>query len=143
MGRSAAARQTAADQFMEAPMLKTNDLSRSVTPFEQGNTLIAVIEMSLPTWLVAGIVPGMERHPLKKLDVDPDALLRLLHRWREEAIKAGCAIERIVIAYEATSPSARGRSRDRRTSKYASLDGAFLTHCEAPAVAVSPLESVT
>ena len=27
MGRSAAARQTAADQFMEAPMLKTNDLS--------------------------------------------------------------------------------------------------------------------
>ena len=35
-------------------MLKTNDLSRSVTPFKQGNTLIAVIEMSLPTWLVAG-----------------------------------------------------------------------------------------
>jgi hypothetical protein len=102
MGRSAAARQTAADPFMEAPMLKTNDLSRSVIPFKQGNTLIAVIEMSLPSWLVAGIVPGMERHPLKKLDVDPDALLRLLHRWREEAIKAGCAIERIVIAYEAS-----------------------------------------
>ena len=38
MGRSAAARQTAADQLMEAPMLKTNDLSRSVTPFKQGNT---------------------------------------------------------------------------------------------------------
>jgi hypothetical protein len=76
MGRSAAARQTAADQFMEAPMLKTNDLSRSVTPFKQGNTLIAVVEMSLSSWLVAGIVPGMERHPLKKLDVDPDALLR-------------------------------------------------------------------
>jgi len=90
MGRSAAARQTAADQFMEAPMLKTNDLSRPVTPFKQGNTLIAVIEMSLSSWLVAGIVAGMERHPLKKLDVDPDALLRLLHRWREEAIKAGC-----------------------------------------------------
>jgi len=47
-------------------MLKTNDLSRSVTPFKQGNTLIAVIEMSLSSWLVAGIVPGMERHPLKK-----------------------------------------------------------------------------
>ena len=82
-------------------MLKTNDLSRSVTRFKQGNTLTAVIEMSLSSWLVAGIVPGMERHPLKKLDVDPDALLRLLHRWREEAIKAGCVIERIVIAYEA------------------------------------------
>jgi hypothetical protein len=67
MGRSAAARQTAADQLMEAPMLRTNDLSRSVTPFKQGNTLIAVIEMSLSSWLVAGIVPGMERHPLKTL----------------------------------------------------------------------------
>ena len=31
MGHLAAARQTAADQFMEAPMLKTNDLSRSLT----------------------------------------------------------------------------------------------------------------
>jgi hypothetical protein len=27
----------------------------------------------------------------RRLSVDPDALLRLLHRWREEAIKAGCA----------------------------------------------------
>ncbi len=55
----------------------------------------------LSSWLVAGIVPGLERHPLKKLNVDPDALLRLLHRWREEAVGAGHAIERITIAYEA------------------------------------------
>jgi hypothetical protein len=27
--------------------------------------LIAVIEMSLSSWLVAGIVPGIERQPLK------------------------------------------------------------------------------
>ena len=82
-------------------MPKTNDLSRSVTVFEQGNSVIAVIEMSLSSWLVAGVVPGLERHPLKKLDADPDALLRLLHRWRDEAIKAGRAIGRIAIAYEA------------------------------------------
>jgi transposase len=54
-------------------MPKTDDLSRSVTAFEQGNTVIAVIEMSLSSWLVAGIVPGLERHPLKKLDADPTA----------------------------------------------------------------------
>ena len=82
-------------------MPKTDDLSRSFTAFEQGNTIIAVVEMSLSSWLVAGIVPGLERHPLKKLDADPDALLRLLHRWRDEAIKAGRAIGRIAIAYEA------------------------------------------
>jgi transposase len=97
-------------------MPKTNDLSRCVTAFEQGNTVIAVIEMSLSSWLVAGIVPSLERHPLKKLDTDPAALLRLLHRWRREAIKAGRAIGRIAIAYEAGRDGfwlARGlRARD-------------------------------
>ena len=38
--------------------------------------------MNLSSWLVAEIVPGVERHPLKKLDVDPDALLRLVGRVR-------------------------------------------------------------
>src|SRR6266436_5504724 len=52
------------------PMQKLNDLSRSLTALEPDGTLIAVIEMSLSSWLVAGIVPGIERQPLKKLAVD-------------------------------------------------------------------------
>jgi transposase len=84
-----------------APMQKLNDLSRSLTALEPEGTLIAVIEMSLSSWLVAGIVPGVERQPLKKLAVDESALLKLLHRWREEAEKAGRRIERIVVAFEA------------------------------------------
>ena len=75
-------------------MHKLNDLSRSLTALEPDGTLIAVIEMSLSSWLVAGIVPGVERQPLKKLAVDESALLKLLHRWREEAEKAGRRIER-------------------------------------------------
>ena len=55
----------------------------------------------LSSWLVAGIVPGVERQPLKKLVVDESALLKLLHRWREEAEKAGRRIERIAVAFEA------------------------------------------
>jgi transposase len=86
---------------MELPMQTLNDLSRSLIALEPASTLIAVIEMSLSSWLIAGIVPGIERQPLKKLAVDESALLRLLHRWREEAEKAGCRIERIVIAFEA------------------------------------------
>ena len=82
-------------------MQKLNDLSRSLIALEPAGTLIAVIEMSLSSWLVAGIVPGIERQPLKKLAVDESALLKLLHRWREEAEKAGCRIERIVVAFEA------------------------------------------
>jgi transposase len=82
-------------------MQKLNDFSRSLIALEPDGTLIAVIEMSLSSWLVAGIVPGVERQPLKKLTVDESALLKLLHRWREEAEKAGCRIERIVVAFEA------------------------------------------
>ena len=86
---------------MERPMQKLNDFSRSLIALEPDGTLIAVIEMSLSSWLVAGIVPGVERQPLKKLAADESALLKLLHRWREEAEKAGCRIERIVVAFEA------------------------------------------
>ncbi len=82
-------------------MPQLNDLSRSLTPFVQGNTLVAVIELSLSSWLVAGVVPGVERQPLKKLEPDETGLLRLLQRWRDEAVKGGCMIERIVVAYEA------------------------------------------
>jgi transposase len=86
---------------MERSMSDTNDLSRSLIAFDQNNTLIAVIEMSLSTWLVAGIVPGVERHPLKKLETDQNALLKLVHRWRDEAVKAGRKITRIAVAFEA------------------------------------------
>jgi len=82
-------------------MQKCNDLSRSPNSLDPDGTLIAVIELSLSSWLVAGIVPGVERQPLKKLAVDESALLKLLHRWREEAAKAGYRIKRIAVAFEA------------------------------------------
>ena len=66
-----------------------------------GRHAIAVIEMSQSSWLVAGIVPGVQRQPLKKLKVDESTLLNLLHRWREEAQKAGHRIKRISVAFEA------------------------------------------
>ena len=81
--------------------MQSNDLSRSFTAFDQDNTLVIVIEMSEASWLVLGLVPGVERQPLKKLDADKDNLLKLVNRWREEAVKAGHPIERVVIAYEA------------------------------------------
>ena len=82
-------------------MSQLNDLSRSLTSLEQDNAIIAVIEMSQSSWLVAGIVPGIERHPLKKLEPNEGELLRLLMRWRAEATKMGCTITRIAVAYEA------------------------------------------
>ena len=82
-------------------MPQSDDLSRSPVPLHQDSTLIAVVELSQSSWLVAGIVPGLARHPLKKLEPDPEALLRLLRRWRDEAARAGKVATRLAVAYEA------------------------------------------
>jgi hypothetical protein len=83
---------------------KPNDLSRSLIALDMDTTLIAVVELSLSSWLVAGIVPGVERQPLKKLKTDENALLTLLNRWRDEAVRSGHKISRIAVAFEAGRP---------------------------------------
>ena len=73
---------------------------RSLIAFEQINTLVIVVELSQSSWLVAGVVPGTERRPLKKLDPDPTALLQLVEGWRDRATKAGREMTRTVLAFE-------------------------------------------
>ena len=86
---------------MECQMPQSNDLSRSLVSFEQDATLVAVIELSQSSWLIAGTVPGIERQPLKKIAPDEVELLRVLHRWRDEANRSGRTITRIAVAFEA------------------------------------------
>src|SRR5215211_3984785 len=82
-------------------MPQPNDMSRSPIVLNQDGTVIAVVEMGRSSWLVAGIVPGIARHPLKKLAADAAALPGLLERWRGEATQAGRRITRIAVAFEA------------------------------------------
>jgi len=82
-------------------MPQPNDLSRSLVALDQDSTLIAVIEMGQASWLVAGIVPGVNRHPLKKIATDQEQLLQVLRRWAKEAETTGRTIKRIAVAYEA------------------------------------------
>ena len=51
-----------------------NDLSRSLTLFQPNQTLTAVVELRKENWLVAGIIPGVERQPLTKLAADENGL---------------------------------------------------------------------
>src|SRR5213082_1410891 len=82
-------------------MPQPSDLSRSLVALDQNSTIIAVIELSQSSWLVAGMLPGIERQPRKKLEPSPERLLGLLHRWRDEAVRAGRTITRIALAFEA------------------------------------------
>ena len=57
-------------------MLKPHDHSKACpAALDQDTTLIAVIELSLSSWLVAGMIPGVSREPLKKLEPNPDHLV--------------------------------------------------------------------
>ena len=81
--------------------MERNDLSRALVAFDQNSTLVAVIELSLNEWLAAGFVAGDGRKLLKKVPPLASQLIARLHRWRDEAVKAGRAISRIVVAFEA------------------------------------------
>ncbi len=50
----------AGQQATECPMPQPNELSRSLAVLEPESALIAVVEMSQSSWLVAGLVPGIE-----------------------------------------------------------------------------------
>jgi transposase len=127
-------------------MAKVNDLSRSLAALDQDTTLVAVVELSSKSWLVTAAVPGVERQPLKKLDPDASALLKLIERWRGEAERRGRRIERVVVAYEAgrdgfwlarwlqahgieayvIHPASVAVSRERKRAKTDRLDAAML-----------------
>src|SRR5919202_1297682 len=87
--------------MMERSMTQLENISTPSAALDQNSTLICVVEMSLKGWLVAGLVPGIKRQPLKKLGTDESALHRLLLCWKAEAERAGRPIARIVLAFEA------------------------------------------
>jgi transposase len=93
-----------------------NDLSRSLVALDHNSTIIAVVELSQSSWLVGGVLSGIERQPRKKLEPSPERLLAVLHRWRDEAIKAGRNITRICAGF---------RSRPRRLLASALACGAW------------------
>src|SRR6478672_9109005 len=100
-GRRGRGNLVAASNRWSAAMPQPNDLSRSLVALDQNSTIIAVVELSQSSWLVGGVLPGIERQPRKKLEPSPERLLAVLHRWRDEAVRAGKQITRIALAFEA------------------------------------------
>jgi len=119
---------------------------RSTKAFDADATLVVVVEMSRSVWLVAGLLPGIERRPLKKMTPDENELALLLGRWRGEVAATGRCVRRVVVAYEAgrdgfwlarwlraqevecevIHASSIAVSRDRKRAKTDRLDTALL-----------------
>src|SRR5262245_39656799 len=55
-----------------AAIPQPNDLSKSLVALDHNSTIIAVVELSQSSWLVAGVLPGIERQPRKKLEPSPE-----------------------------------------------------------------------
>ncbi|WP_448192956.1 IS110 family transposase [Azospirillum sp. sgz301742] len=127
-------------------MVKPYDLSKPLVALDHDSTLVAVIEMSGASWLVAALLPGVARRPLQKLPVDEIRLLAQLERWRDEAAASGKPVSRIVVGFEAgrdglwlarwltargieaypIHPSSVAVSREARRAKTDRLDTAML-----------------
>src|SRR5438045_8427205 len=99
-GRRGNGNFVAACNRWSAAMPQPNDLSRSLVALDQNTTIIAVVELSQSSWLIGGIVPGIERQPHKKLEPSPERLLAVLHRWRDEAVGPGRARTGLGLAFE-------------------------------------------
>lgn len=67
-------------------MSKIDDLSRGLVAFAQDSTLVTV-EMSQSSWLVAGLVPGLARQPLKKLE--PQERTRIINQMKGNLARLG------------------------------------------------------
>ena len=71
------------------------------TSLDPHTTIVAAVELSKKTWLIAGHVPGLERRPLTRTDDHANGLLRILTAWRKRGEQAGRTIARSVVAFEA------------------------------------------
>ena len=81
-------------------MPQLNDLSRSLVALDQDSTIIAVVELSQSSWLVAGVLPGIERQPQKKLEPSAERL-RTAHRPpRRRAPRVGGVSEDAFLGFE-------------------------------------------
>ena len=83
-------------------MPQPTDLSRSIVAVDHNSTIISVVELSQSSWLVGGVVPGIERQPCKKLEPNAERLLGRLYRWRDRRY-------RLVLTSPGIALGVRGR----------------------------------
>jgi transposase len=69
-------------------VISIDQSKKALNAFEQDSTLVVVVELSQKSWLVAGVVPEVDRHSLKKFDADENRLFALIDCWKQEVIEA-------------------------------------------------------
>ncbi len=78
------------------------DAHRPATAFDHDSTLVVAMELSGKSWQLGAVIPGVSRRPKTGVKArDMNEVMRVVDRWKAEAVRAGKPIARIVVAYEA------------------------------------------
>ena len=78
------------------------DAHRPATAFDHDSTLVVAMELSGKSWQLGAVIPGVSRRPKTGVKArDMNEVMRVVDRWKAEAVRAGKTIARIVVAYEA------------------------------------------
>ena len=78
------------------------DAHRAATTFDHDSTLVVAMELSGKSWQLGAVIPGVSRRPKTGVKArDMNEVMRVVDRWKAEAVRAGKTIARIVVAYEA------------------------------------------
>src|SRR5271163_4644852 len=84
------------------PMTEFFDAHRPATAFDHDSTLVVAMELSGKSWQLGAVIPGVARRPKTGVKArDMNEVMRVVDRWKAEAVRAGKTIARIVVAYEA------------------------------------------
>ena len=77
-------------------------VAAAATAFDHNSTLVLALELSGRGWQVGAVLPGVARRPGRSVAPrDVAGLLTQIERWKAEAQRAGRAVLRTVLAYEA------------------------------------------
>jgi transposase len=80
----------------------TDASASAATAFDHDSTLVLALELSGKGWEAGAVVPGVARRPRRTFAPrDIAGLLQQIERWKSEARRAGRAVRRTVLAYEA------------------------------------------
>ena len=90
--------------------------SAAATAFDHSTTIVAVLELSGKSWLFGAVAPGLKTRAKRSLAArDIAGVTKVLEHLKAQAQKAGLAVGRTVLAYEAgrDGSGSPARSRDR------------------------------
>ena len=114
-------------------MTQIDDLSRSLGAFDQATSLIAVVELSATSWLVAGLVPGRSQMARTHRRAASMSAMSGKRRWNStmpDSAPPSWQARRIALAVGSSTANMNAAAPRAHLGKHPSRDQAPHSGCE-------------